>query len=216
MNMKRLVMLGVLLVLIAVPSVASAAPNKGDPITFRFREGQFCAFGCTDARALLEGTITQSHRQDGSVRLELSHLSGTIRIGMSPFAKTTQHINVKSPGPVRWGQFGPHPLYEKCVAEETLAGFEAAGGHAYEYYGSAGWSANSVVGISAGSSKGSAELGWWQQDFCQWREAEGVEGLHKFTGDGSGSRLNGQLVGKLAGSLNMGGPFPDYNPLAPL
>ena len=43
--MKRLVFLTVLLVLAAVPSVASAAPNKGDPITFRFTEGQFCAFG---------------------------------------------------------------------------------------------------------------------------------------------------------------------------
>ena len=216
MNMKRLVLLGVLLVLVAVPSVASAAPNKGDPITFRFREGQFCAFDCTNARALLEGTVTQTHRRDGSVRLELSHLSGRIRIGTSPFAKTTRNINVKSPGPVQLGEFGPHPLYQTCLEKPTLEEFEGAGGERYAYYGSAGWSANTVVGVSAGSSKGSAELGWWQQDFCQWREAEGVEGLQKFTGDGSGSRLNGQLVGKLAGSLNLGGPFPEYDPLAPL
>ena len=114
--MKILVLLGMLLVLAAVPSIASAAPNKGDPITFRFTEGEFCAFQCTNARALIEGSITQTHRPDGGLRLELSRLSGTILIGFSPFAKTSRHINVKSPGPVRWGEFGPHPLYETCVA----------------------------------------------------------------------------------------------------
>ena len=51
MKMKRLVLLGMLLVLAAVPSIANAAPNKGDPITFRFRQGEFCSFGCTNARA---------------------------------------------------------------------------------------------------------------------------------------------------------------------
>ena len=212
--MKRLVLLGMLLVLAAVPSIASAAPNKGDPITFRFTEGEFCAFGCTNARALIEGSITQTLRPDGRLRLELSRLSGTIRIGFSPFAKTSRHINVKSPGPVRWGEFGPHPLYETCVAEEKLAGFEAQGGERYGYYGSAGWSANTVVGLSVGSSKGSAELGWWEQSFCRWQEGEGGEFV-KVTGDGSGSRLNGQLIGKFAGNLNLGGPFPDYVPLDP-
>ncbi len=217
MKMKRLVLLGMLLVLAAVPSIASAAPNKGDPITFRFREGEFCGAGpCTPARALLEGTIKQTLRSDGRVRLELSHLSGTIRIGVSPFAKTTRHINVKSPGPVRWGEFGPHPLYETCLEKPILEEFEGAGGERYAYYWSAGWSANTVVGLSAGSSKGSAELGWWEQDFCRWQEQEGEEGFVKVTGDGSGSRLNGQLVGKLAGSLNLGGSFPDYVPLDPL
>ena len=214
--MRKLVLLGVLLMLAAVPSVASAAPNKGDPIRFRFTEGEFCAFDCTVARALLEGTITQTHRPDGSVRLELSHLSGTIRIGMSPFAKTSRNINVKSPGSARGGEFGPHPLYETCVAEETLADFERIGGERYAYYWSAGWSANTVVGLSAGSSKGSAELGWWKQDFCRWQEQEGEEGFVKVTGDGSGSRLNGQLVGKLAGRLILVGPFPNYVPLDPL
>ena len=165
MTMKSLVLLGVILVLAAVPSIASAAPNKGDPITFRFREGQFCGAGpCTPARALLEGTIKQTHRSDGRVRLELSRLSGTIRIGVSPFAKTSRHINVKSPGPVRWGEFGPHPLYDTCVATESLEAFQDLGGERHAFYWSAGWSANTVVGLSAGSSKGSAELGWWQQD----------------------------------------------------
>ena len=209
--MKRLVFLTVLLVLAAVPSVASAAPNKGDPITFRFTEGQFCAFGCTDARARIEGTIKITPRPGGGERIELSRLSGRLRIGTSPFVKTDRHLNISSPGPVRSGGFGPHPLYETCLEKPTLEEFEGAGGERHAFYWSAGWPANTVVGLSAGSSKGSAELGWWTQDFCQWQEREGEEGFVKVTGGGSGSRLNRELVGpKLSGHLNLGGPFPVY------
>ena len=58
---------------------------------------------------------------------------------------------------------------------------------------------NAIVGLGAGSSKGSAELGWWEQeDSCQWQEVDGGEFV-KVTGNGSRSRLNGQLIGKLAG-----------------
>ena len=48
--MRKLVLLGVLLVLAAVPAVAGAAPNKWDPIRIRLNEGQFCGAGpCTPA-----------------------------------------------------------------------------------------------------------------------------------------------------------------------
>ena len=149
------------------------------------------------------------------MRVELSQLSGTIRIGSSPFAKTSRHIRVRSLGPARWGSFEAHSLYETCLEKTTLEEFVAAGGERYAYYWSAGWSVNTVVSLSAGSSKGSAEMGWWEQDFCQWREVGGGEFMKEF-GDGSGSRLNGQLIGKLAGNINLGGPFPDYVPVDPL
>ena len=88
--MKRLVFLTVLLVLAAVPSVASAAPNKGDPITFRFTEGQFCAFGCTDARARIEGTIKITPRPGGRAYRAIA-VVGELRIELSAVVGETSH-----------------------------------------------------------------------------------------------------------------------------
>ena len=209
--MKRLVLLGMLLILAAVPAVASAAPNKGDPISIRLTNGEFCGPGpCTPARMILDGNIKQTHRLNGNMRIELSGLSGDLRIGISPFANTKRHVNIKSPGPVRRSDYGIDALYETCLDSPTLEEFQVAGGEPYRWYNGGGWQVDTVVGLSAGSSKGSGQLGWWEAEFCQWREVDGGV-FEKFSGHDSGSWLNGQLVGsKLSGNLNVNGPFPVY------
>ena len=207
--MRALALVGALVALLAVSSVASAAPPGKVPIEFRFNEGSFCGAGpCTPARASLEGYIKVTPQPGGGERIELSRLSGRLRIGVSPFAKTERKLQIDSPGPVRSADFEAHRLYDDCLVRETLEEFLAIDGEINGFYWSDGSFTNAVIGLKAGSSSGSGELAWWTQDFCQWREVEGG-GIEKFTGDASGSNLNGQLVGpKLAGRLNLNGRYP--------
>ena len=168
-------MFGLLLVLLAVPGVAAAGKVKGDDIGFRFsanRGSSFCpaAGPCTPAFARLDGLITITPRPSGGERIELSRLSGTIRIGFSPFAKTDKKLTVATPGPVSSGTFEAHPTYGACIDSplgSTPEELESLGVGINQYYWSDGWSARTVVGLKAGRSTESGELAWWRQDFCQ-------------------------------------------------
>ncbi len=196
--MRKLVLLAVLIGLLAVPNIASAGP-PGQSITFRFNEGQFCVHNCTPAFAKLDGRI------EFEPRIQLSRLSGKLRIGVSPFAKTDRHLNVKSPGPVNASSWGTLEGYEECIASEEP--FDIG-----QTFWGPGEGIDTVVSLSAGSSKGSGTLGWWYSEICRWFEVEGG-GFDKETGLTDRSYLNGELVGpKLAGTLNPGGPAPEFSP----
>ena len=99
---------------LALPLAAQATPS-GHDIQFNM-SGSFCNQShnppCIDASATLEGLINYQGKFEW-----LTHVSGELTIGSSPFAKTTYNLNVKTPEGDRGNDY-VDPLFQDCVDNE--------------------------------------------------------------------------------------------------
>ena len=194
--MKKLGVFGALVLTMALLGVASAAP-AGQVIEFRMSDGHFSVPGGPDfpAVAKFDGRIVFGDPTT------LSHLSGVLGIGSSPFGKVDRHLNIKAPGPVTGGPFGDGKSFEACVAGETEPGA----------FTEVGFEESTLVSLSAGSLKGTGRLAWGEGEFCEKQEVDGL--FVPVVWGGPFSDLEAELVGpKIAGHLHLHGEGPFIGP----